>query len=130
MQNLRDARRFILTDSELDMKSVTHLLPKDTCVFHMPRATLLQMGTALEVLERNGLLFNYQQVLFIFGPDQFRDYKMKVNPSSGHTAGVCFSDFGVYTFGERETCEEVMGSTGSVYPPGLPDYDPSQQEVF
>ena len=75
MQDLRDARRFIFTDSVLDMKSVTHLFPKDTCIFHMPRATLLQMGTALEVLENNGLLSNYQQALFIFGPDQFRDYR-------------------------------------------------------
>ena len=31
------------------MKSVTHLFPKDTCIFHMPRATVLKMGTALEV---------------------------------------------------------------------------------
>ena len=82
MQSLRDARRFIFTDSVLDMKSVTHLFPKDTCIFHMPRATLLQMGTALEILENNGLLADYQQALFIFGPDQFREYKRGVNPSS------------------------------------------------
>ena len=81
MQSFRDARRFIFTDSVLNMKSVTHLFPKDTCIFHMPRATLLQMGTALEVLEKNGLLADYQQALFIFGPDQFRDYKRGVNPS-------------------------------------------------
>ena len=82
MKDLRDARRFIFTDSVLDMKSVTHLFPKDTCIFHMPRATLLQMGTALEVLENNGLLAEYQQALFIFGPDQFREYNRGVNPSS------------------------------------------------
>ena len=69
MQSFRDARQFKFTDSVPDMKSVTHLFPKDKCIFHMPRATLLQMGTALEVLESNGLLAEYQQALFIFGPD-------------------------------------------------------------
>ena len=78
MQDLKDARRFIFTDSMLDMKSVTQLFPKDTCIFHMPRATLLQIETTLQVLENNGPLSDYQKVLFNFGPDQFRDYKKGV----------------------------------------------------
>ena len=53
MQSFRDARQYIFTDSVLNMKSVAHLFPKDTRIFHMPRATLLQMGTALEVLQNN-----------------------------------------------------------------------------
>ena len=64
------------------MKSVAHLFPKDTRIFYMPRATLLQMGTALEVLQNNELLAEYQQVLFIFGPDQFREYHRGVKPDS------------------------------------------------
>ena len=53
MQSFRDARRYIFTDSVLNMRSVAHLFPKDTRIFFMPRATLLQMGTALEVLQVN-----------------------------------------------------------------------------
>ena len=68
VRELRAARRLIFTYSVLDIKSVAHLLPKD-CVFPMPRAARLQMGTALEVLERNGFLFDHQQVMFIIGPD-------------------------------------------------------------
>ena len=49
MQSFWDARRYIFTNSVLNMKSVAHLFPKDTRIFFMPRATLLQMGTALEV---------------------------------------------------------------------------------
>ena len=44
MQSFRDARRYIFTDSVLNMKSMTHLFPKDTCIFHMPRATCYRWG--------------------------------------------------------------------------------------
>ena len=82
MQSFRDARRCIFTDSVLNMRSVAHLFPKDTRIFHLPRATLLQMGTALEVLQNNGIFAEYQQALFIFGPDQFREYHRGVKPDS------------------------------------------------
>ena len=82
VQVFKDARRYIFTDSVLSMRSVVHLFPKDTRIFFMPRATLLRMGTALEVLQDNGLLAEYQQVLFIFGPDQFREYQRGVRPDS------------------------------------------------
>ena len=55
MQIFRDARRYIFTDSVLSMRAVAHLFTKDTRIFFMPRATLLQMGTALEVLQVNEL---------------------------------------------------------------------------
>ena len=41
VQSFRDARRYIFTDSVLNMRSVAHLFPKDTRIFFMPRATLL-----------------------------------------------------------------------------------------
>ena len=116
------------------MKSVAHLFPKDTRIFHMPRATPLQMGTSSEVLQSNGLLAEYQQVLFIFGPDQFREYHRGVKPDS-----VISQD------SQREFFYRISEFIHSVklkreknewrqlvvcLPPGLPDYDPSQQEVF
>ena len=93
VQVFKDARRYIFTDSVLSMRSVVHLFPKDTRIFFMPRATLLQMGTALEVLQDNGLLAEYQQVLFIFGPDQFREYQRGVRPDSVISQESSFTGF-------------------------------------
>ena len=134
MQSFRDARRYIFTDSVLNMKSVAHLFPKDTRIFFMPRATLLQMGTALEVLQANELLADYQQVLFIFGPDQFREYHRGVRPDSVISQDVQrefiyrISEF-IHSVKQKRQKNE-WSQLVVCLPPGLPDYDPSQQEVF
>ena len=134
MQIFRDARRYIFTDSVLSMRSVAHLFPKDTRIFFMPRATLLQMGTALEVLQVNELLADYQQVLFIFGPDQFREYQRGVRPDSVISQEVQrefiyrISEF-IHAVKQKRKKNE-WSQLVVCLPPGLPDYDPSQQEVF
>ena len=134
MQSFRDARRYIFTDSVLNMKSVAHLFPKDTRIFFMPRATLLQMGTALEVLQANELLAEYQQVLFIFGPDQFREYHRGARPDSVISQDVQrefiyrISEF-IHSVKQKRQKNE-WSQLVVCLPPGLPDYDPSQQEVF
>ena len=134
VRELKAARRLIFTDSVMDIKSVAHLLPKDTCVFPMPRAALLQMGTALEVLEKNGFLLDHQQVMFIIGPDQLRDFKRKVIPRTAISEKTQQEFvFWISEFIQAVREKREVGSWTQLvvcFPPWLPDYDSSQQEVF
>ena len=72
--------------------------------------------------------------MFIFGPDQFREYHRGVNPSSiisQDTQREFIYRISKFIHSVKERHERVAWRQLVVcLPPGLPDYDPSQQEVL